>query len=171
MFDPTIFDNVKVVMEGAVYDKDLDGVLNVIDRKDFVNLAEMSRHYSISFAIYDHPSSYCKWQLSSDVRQLSNEILRPYDKSEQGCLTSIEFSILVTMNEQEWKGIEEIISNHWKGRNISLEIRIPYPLEENVRLHATVHFDRIIMEEDIDDLVEMLTFMLNTLHSLREHGY
>ena len=32
MFDPTIYENLKVVFEGAVYDLDLDGHLTVGDR-------------------------------------------------------------------------------------------------------------------------------------------
>ncbi len=34
MFDPTAFDNLKVIVEGAVYDFDLHGDILVTDRKD-----------------------------------------------------------------------------------------------------------------------------------------
>lgn len=36
MFDPTAFDNLKVIVEGAVYDFDLHGDILVTDRKDMI---------------------------------------------------------------------------------------------------------------------------------------
>jgi hypothetical protein len=33
MFDPTAYDNKKVVTEGAAYDLDLEGQIRVVDRK------------------------------------------------------------------------------------------------------------------------------------------
>lgn len=38
MFDPTAFDNMKVVIEGAIYDLDLDGEISIIDRNDLLIL-------------------------------------------------------------------------------------------------------------------------------------
>lgn len=49
MFDPTAFDNLKVIVEGAVYDFDLHGDILVTDRKDMMDLASLSRIYHISF--------------------------------------------------------------------------------------------------------------------------
>lgn len=49
MFDPTAFENMKVVIEGAVYDLDLSGEIRVIDRNDLINTAKLSREFNISF--------------------------------------------------------------------------------------------------------------------------
>lgn len=51
MFDPTAFDNLKVIVEGAVYDFDLHGDILVTDRKDMMDLASLSRIYHISFQL------------------------------------------------------------------------------------------------------------------------
>ncbi|UOK56770.1 hypothetical protein MGI18_18515 [Bacillus sp. OVS6] len=51
MFDPTAFDNLKVVLEGAIYDADLGGFITVIGRKDLVDLAAMSRCYQNTFQL------------------------------------------------------------------------------------------------------------------------
>ena len=40
MFDPTAYDNLKVILEGAVYDLDLSGELKIIERNDIVDLAK-----------------------------------------------------------------------------------------------------------------------------------
>ena len=43
MFDPTAYENMRVVLEGIFYDKDLSGEILVIDRNDIVNTAKLSR--------------------------------------------------------------------------------------------------------------------------------
>jgi hypothetical protein len=47
VFDPTAFDNWKVVVEGALYDLDREGQLCVVGREDLVDLAQMSREFRI----------------------------------------------------------------------------------------------------------------------------
>lgn len=54
MFDPTVFDNLKTVLEGAVYDLDLEGVILVINRNDLVDLAHFSRTYKITFQLQEY---------------------------------------------------------------------------------------------------------------------
>lgn len=171
MFDPTIFDNVKVVLEGAVYDEDLDGKIKVVDRKDYVNLAEMSRDYSISFKLKDDSLSTCKWLLSSNTLQLSSEILDIKEKTKLGCVTSIEFFVTVEMREAEYTSIKELISSMWKQREVIVQLKVPFPFEKYVKLQASVLFNRIILEEDIDDLIEMLQYMITTLQALENKGY
>ena len=51
MFDPTAFENIKVVLEGAVYDLDLNGEIIIIDRNDLINTAKLSRKYELSFQL------------------------------------------------------------------------------------------------------------------------
>lgn len=47
MFDPTIFDNWKVVFEGAMYDLDREGEVEIVSRADLVDLATVSRMFRI----------------------------------------------------------------------------------------------------------------------------
>lgn len=49
MFDPTAFENLKIVIEGAVYDRDFSGEILVTDRNDIINLAKLERRFEISF--------------------------------------------------------------------------------------------------------------------------
>ena len=48
MFDPTIFENWKVVVEGAIYDLDRERLIEVVGRQDLVDLAGMSRTFRMS---------------------------------------------------------------------------------------------------------------------------
>lgn len=45
MFDPTIFDNLKVVLEGKIYDLDHEGEWLVIGREDLIDLAGLGRTF------------------------------------------------------------------------------------------------------------------------------
>ncbi|WP_281887434.1 hypothetical protein [Paenibacillus sp. YYML68] len=47
MFDPTIYDNLKVVLEGKLYDLDAEGGLAIVARHDRVDLATMSRTFEM----------------------------------------------------------------------------------------------------------------------------
>ncbi|WP_274363616.1 hypothetical protein [Paenibacillus thermotolerans] len=51
MFDPTAFDNWKVVVEGAFYDADREGAIVVVGREDLIDLAGMSRSFRISASL------------------------------------------------------------------------------------------------------------------------
>ncbi|MGG2200142.1 MULTISPECIES: hypothetical protein [Paenibacillus] len=50
MFDPTIFDNLKVVLEGRLYDVDAENRIRISGREDIVDLAAMSRKFCMRFA-------------------------------------------------------------------------------------------------------------------------
>ncbi|MCI3923796.1 hypothetical protein MO973_26565 [Paenibacillus sp. TRM 82003] len=60
MFDPTIFDNWKVVAEGAMYDLDREGELEVIGRSDVMDLASLSRSFAIGVR---RPGGSCRAEL------------------------------------------------------------------------------------------------------------
>ncbi|MCZ8521754.1 MULTISPECIES: hypothetical protein [Paenibacillus] len=47
MFDPTIYDNLKVVLEGAFYDLDAEGAFLITGREDLVDLASYSRTFRL----------------------------------------------------------------------------------------------------------------------------
>ncbi|MEX2104774.1 MAG: hypothetical protein WD907_05525, partial [Bacilli bacterium] len=95
MFDPTIYENLKVVIEGAVYDQDLNGVIHVSAREDLVDLASLSRRYSISFHQKETSTEYpiiATIQLSAHILDLSSEILETADPDKElGCALNVLF--------------------------------------------------------------------------------
>jgi hypothetical protein len=171
LFDPTIFDNLKVVIEGAVYDKDLDGLWYVVNRKDNVDLATMSRDYSISFQLKKNSSSSCRWLLSSTVTQLASELTGQKDQSTQGCSTSLEFTVLFEEGKRELESVYDTISTIWGDRELVSTVVDSYPKVSHSKMIVSIEFNRIIYEEDIDDLLTMLTYMEKTLYELHQKGY
>lgn len=169
MFDPTIFDNLKVVLEGAVYDRDLDGDWYVVDRKDIVDLATMSRQYSVSFQLLHKKNISCTWYLASTVEQLASELTNR-EESLHGCSTWVEFSINTHNTKDMIQPAFNIISRIWEQRDIRCTILQTFPNSQDVTIKVEVRFNRVIREEDIDDLQEMLHYMEDTLHALHENN-
>ncbi|NLP49248.1 hypothetical protein [Bacillus sp. RO1] len=165
MFDPTVFDNLKVVIEGDLYDLDLDGVVKIVERKDMVDLAAMSRTFSMKIAV-NNAEIMGEIILSSDAENLSGEILKHIEAP--GCTVKLVFiknASEVSNLHQEVKNWKNSLSEIWTERNITIFSTKKHAEEEkeNVELKAEVIFDRLILEENIDDLRDMLSFMVETI--------
>lgn len=75
MFDPTAYENIKVILEGLVYDYDLSGQIKVIERNDLVNLADLSRNFNMSFIHKRDRKQLLTMtvELKADFKQLASE--------------------------------------------------------------------------------------------------
>ncbi|MFG6495008.1 hypothetical protein P8610_06590 [Fictibacillus sp. UD] len=51
MYHPSVYDNLKVVLEGAIYDLDFSGEIEIVNRKDLLDHAIMERNYSVDFVV------------------------------------------------------------------------------------------------------------------------
>jgi WD40 repeat protein len=171
LFDPTIFDNLKVVIEGAIYDKDFEGAWTVIGRRDNIDLATMSREFLIHFQLNSKSKSSCTWHLSSTVEQLASELTGEENQSLLGCSTRIEFTVTFSPRKKQLESVYNTISNIWRERELVSTVIDSYPKETHSKMIVSVEFNRIIYEEDIDDLLTMLTYMERTLNELYQKGY
>lgn len=104
MFDPTVYENLKVVLEGAVYDLDLAGSIRVTSREDWVNLAVMARKYRIDFRLSEASDRTdtregdavkaaavsAEVVLSTELSDLAAEILE-MESSKPGCSLDVSF--------------------------------------------------------------------------------
>ncbi|MED4226786.1 hypothetical protein [Neobacillus cucumis] len=167
MFDPTAFDNMKVVFEGALYDRDNKGEIIIMDRNDWVNLAKMSRQFEVMFQL---PESRvrAKIEMKSNMVNLAAELLSSIQNEQQaGCYLKLKFVIEKTevLNFQELK---KILLDVWgDGREISVNTyNHPLEKEKDQLTILTVSFGRLITEEQIEDLFEMTDFMITTLEQL-----
>ena len=160
MFDPTAYDNMKVVIEGAAYDLDLEGDIRVIDRKDLVDLATLSRRYEVTYCQKQPASVTVNFSLKASLQELAAELLRDGNQSKVGAFVSISFS----WNENA-KNFFEIIKDDWGPEHIYDERKILSSLH-GVREEIIIEFSRMITEEMIDDLVEMFHYSVSTLNKL-----
>lgn len=169
MFDPTAFDNLKTVLEGAVYDLDLEGEIVVIDRHDLVDLAHFSRTYAITFRLAsDHtPHVSCTIRLEMDLEQIAKELLR--QAIRPGCTLAITFSLPIRQTEA-CAHIESVLRRVWgEGRIIRQTLSREFPHETpSYRNEATIEFGRLIYEDNVADLQAMIPYMTASLEQLQK---
>ncbi len=167
MFDPTVFDNLKVVLEGAVYDLDLNGQLQIIGRSDRVELSSMSRYYAIQFCLPGNPETWAELRLWADTEDLAGEILE-LDSVTLGCQMQPVFYKRLKDPDTECPDIERLTAEIW-GNHVSQTQKVTsvygdsniLPLDEIV-----VQFHRRFGEEVTSDLPQMLEHMLIMLDRL-----
>ncbi len=169
MFDPTAFENMRVVIDGLFYDKDLSGEIIIVDRNDFINTAKLSRSYDLSFQLpmTKKEKITCKFTLAAELENLTAELLQISD-ALAGCTAKIEFFMHHNYSELLFLHIEELLSDIWGSkRAISLTVcRDSVKSDEKVLYTGAISFNRIIHEDQLDDLTEMTDYMLMTLEKL-----
>ncbi len=165
MFDPTIYENVKVVLEGELYDRDLEGEISITNRKDLVDLASLSRMYEVQF----NENQYVKVtiQLHADLVSFSAEQLQLEDV-EAGCEINISFDVSISETE-ECADIEEDIRSIWGSRpSVSQTVSFTFNQEDNLQSHIELEFNRRINEDQISDLSDLIEYAIQTSRLLNE---
>ncbi|QBP91688.1 hypothetical protein E1A90_10730 [Bacillus mycoides] len=170
MFDPTAFENLKVIVEGAVYDFDLHGDILVTDRKDVMDLASLSRMYSISFQLTETFKTMVEatFSLSVDAKNLSGEILE-VSQFIPGCEMKLEFSFEMEQPEIGCEEIETLLHSIWgKERMITQKISYEYN-KQAISYHNKVEvlFQKSITEDHVDDLIAVISHMIETVRTIQ----
>ncbi|MCU5656774.1 hypothetical protein OCF56_23125 [Bacillus mycoides] len=170
MFDPTAFENLKVIVEGAVYDFDLHGDILVTDRKDVMDLASLSRMYSISFQLTEIFKTMVEatFSLSVDAKNLSGEILE-VPQFIPGCEMKLEFSFEMEQPEIGCEEIETLLHSIWgKERMITQKISYEYN-KQAISYHNKVEvlFQKSITEDHVDDLIAVISHMIETVRTIQ----
>jgi hypothetical protein len=173
MFDPTAYENMRVVLEGFFYDKDLSGEILVVDRNDIINTAKLSRIYDLSFQLSTSPPPRvtCRMELKAGIENLTAELLPSiFSNKNAGCMVTIEFLFEHEEEQSFLIEVEQVLRQIWgEKRTIKLKVcHEPLTSFQKVKHIVCISFDRIIREEQIDDLTEMTEYMMTTLRRL-EH--
>ncbi|WP_017755390.1 hypothetical protein [Calidifontibacillus oryziterrae] len=173
MFDPTIFENLKVVAEGAVYDLDLIGQIVVTNRVDQVDLAKLSRHYSITFRRADVSQNSVQGKLQIDVgaHDLSSEILeKDIEDNDLGCTVEVTFFTKVNDIENDCSAIQLSLLTIW-GNRPSITQQLSFFYEDRTKQLSNsicLKFDRKIAEAQVGDLPIIVDHMVESIDRLNE---
>ena len=185
MFDPTIYDNLRVVLEGGVYDLDLSGRIIIVRRKDMIDLACMSREYSISFKEKYGGKTYAEICLFAGLADLAAEILEvdgyyagdvsetKMEYRQPGCRLEIRFKVPLKDPETEPQKMRETLKQIWDTRpdiiqRISHEIDARGQLSANRQIVNVLDFNRKIDENQLDDLENLLQYVMRSLRALNQ---
>lgn len=169
MFDPTAFENMKVVIEGALYDLDLDDDIQVLDRNDIVNMAKLSRTYDVTFSMKNKESVQCTFSLEAKLENLAAELL-PLLQSKKlaGSYLSIKFGVTHQSQDEIHEMLEKELADIW-GNDRSYKQMISFePLHRSKRLRTEIFidFNRLVLEDQIDDILHMIDYMILSLERI-----
>ncbi|NRG45096.1 hypothetical protein [Bacillus sp. CRN 9] len=167
MFDPTAFENMKVVLEGHLYDYDLIGEISIIDRNDIVNTSKLSRQYELTFIESDE-RLHCQIVLKADLKQLAAELLPVHsNENEAGCKLFLRFVLKHKDDMKLMESTKAVVSNIWGvSRTVNQIIKYNTKDKHEVENEMTVSFNRLIYEDQMDDLLVMVEHMRETLKQL-----
>lgn len=166
MFDPTIYENIKVVIEGAVYDLDLSGMIAVTDRSDRIDLSTMSRYYSIQFKLPEGTVS-AELRLYAGISDLAAEILN-LEHESYGCKLAVCYISEMTEIDEACQRIEIAMKHIW-GIHIPIEQEISFSFHVPPRKYTNrilVRFDRTVTENQIEDIPNLMEHVLKSLQAL-----
>jgi len=172
VFDPTIYENMKVVIEGAVYDLDLAGEILVTNRSDRVELSTMSRFYSIQFKLLGLGDVVAELSLAAATEDLASEILEKTTMTP-GCTMNICFQMRITDVEEDCSAVQYIINDIWGNScTVSQELSFIYGKSHHTpyRNEITLDFGRKFGENIMDDIPSMLEHIVLSIDRLNEIG-
>ncbi|MDQ0171080.1 hypothetical protein [Paenibacillus tundrae] len=167
MFDPIVFDNLKVGFENTLYDLDnLDELILITDRRDRLEMASMSREFVLQFSLRAHPEVTGEVVLSSSLEAIAAEILEKPD-GVPGCRLQLRFAMKIVQSDPDCERIRTILQQSWPQQSIILKLQHVYEEEPRVySVSAEVYFDRNVNEEQMGDIPELAEHMINALTQL-----
>ncbi|OZB90900.1 hypothetical protein [Paenibacillus sp. XY044] len=167
MFDPSIFDNLKVAVENQVYDLDnLDGAVRVTGRDDRMEMSVMSREFAIRFVRTGNEAVTAEIGLTASLADLAAELLKQKG-TKPGCAVRIRFYMEVGPQGEECSAIQRLLEQLWPEQPVSQTLCWRYG-DEARRLSNTaeIRFVRKIDEDQMEDLPGLLEHVVRTLDEL-----
>ena len=178
MFHPLVFDNIRVVLEGGVYDRDFEGAITITDRSDVMDMATFQRLFQIDFepaaAANRERAVKARMQLRTGLADIAAEQLEQPLTDHIGCTICIHFFTVIQDVTDEVQRIAVLLNDIW-GQRPSITQTVSVRLEENriewppqtYHNQITLDFHRKIDEGNIDDLRDLIDHTVQSLASLQ----
>ncbi|RIW33071.1 hypothetical protein D3H55_11825 [Bacillus salacetis] len=158
MFDPTAYENLKVVLQGALYELDLMGSLKITRREDIVDLASLDRRFALTLCNPDKADLTAMVTLSAGIREWNAEAY-PEPGREPGAILGVVYQSEGSRFRQDF--VSELAE--WWGPRRSIEWREISSTSVPFRHQAIIDFNRIITEDMVDELEEVAVHIGNSL--------
>ncbi|GIN71870.1 hypothetical protein J14TS2_23450 [Bacillus sp. J14TS2] len=169
MFDPTVFENLKVSFENHLYDLDnIDQKILIQNRKDQMDFATLSRCLSLEFILADQPEVIAELRLESLLEDLAGEILE-MPEAQPGCTLLLRFTKPVSEPREQCRQIEEALYSIWEDE-IELTQTISFVYGQDSQFFTNriaVRFKPKLTEEHMGDIKNFLTYVLESLEQLQ----
>ncbi|MBO0603143.1 hypothetical protein I2483_15860 [Sporosarcina sp. E16_3] len=168
MYDPTIFENLKVAFENQVYDLDnLDRKITITNRVDRMDFAIMARDFAIQFTLTDQPNVTAEIVLGASVNDLAGEILE-LPGMNLGCSLLVRFTKRIQNVAIQCELIDQALTTIWENE-IQLTQTLSFVYEQEASSYLDiieVKFKSKLNEEHMGDIADFLDHVLETLEVL-----
>lgn len=169
MYDPTIFENLKVAFENHIYDLDnIDEKITIINRVDRMDFAILSRYFAIQFHLVDQRDVTAEIVLQASIKELAGEILE-IPGENLGCTLSVRFTKTVQNVAIECPQIEQALNAIWET-DIQLTQTLSFVHGQQVSNYLNsidMTFKSKITEEHMADIADLLAHVLESLDVLK----
>jgi hypothetical protein len=176
MFDPSIFDNLKVVVEGELYDLERDGAIQIANRQDLLDLAGMSRTFSMCFHLPGCAGNQAELRLYSELRDFAFELanLRITD-FRPGCALQLVYRLEDWQpDESQLRSLQQLIYTLWKDEiSLRQQLVIPYSSDGSqdekwvTRYEAILTYKQKVDESHITQIRPFLEHAIEALNHLQ----
>jgi hypothetical protein len=169
MFDPTIFENLKVAFENQLYDLDnLSGQIQITHRTDRLEMSVMSRQFSLQFQLTDQPSITAEVRLDASLKELAAEILE-LSGEVPACTLRLFFYVPIKDVSNQCERIQTIMHKIWQPEVPPVQtLSFVYGREPVSYLNTIeLSFHRKINEEQMGDIPTIISYALRTLTELQ----
>ena len=168
MYDPTIFENLKVAFENHIYDLDnIDHKITITNRIDRMDFSVLTRDFAIQFMLVNQPNVTAEIALEASVKELAGEILE-MPGLNLGCSLVIRFSKQLQNVATQCKQIEQALNEIWEN-DIQLTQTLSFEFEQDApsyRDMIEVKFEEKITEQHLGDIADFLNSVLEALDIL-----
>ena len=170
MYDPTIFENLKVAFENHVYDLDnLERKINITNRVDQMDLSIIARTFKIEFTLVDQRDVTAEIVLDASLEDLAGEILEIANKNI-GCTLALKYIKNIQNPDLQCEEIEQAIKDIWED-DIALTQTLSFVFGTELSSYTNtieVRFAQKINEDQISDITMFLEHVLETLEILNK---
>ena len=170
MYDPTVFENLKVALENQVYDLDtIEREIRIINRTDQMDFAVLARKFAIQFTLFNLEEVSAEIVLEASLQDLANEILDAHGENP-GCTLTVRFHKHVQREAEQCRRIEQALSDIWENEVIVTQTLSFIYGDERTGFsnNIEVKFKTKINEENMQEIPDFLHSVLKALYVL--HG-
>lgn len=165
MFDPTVFDNIKVALENQIYDLDnLTGRIRITDRIDRLEMSIMSREFAMHFKLVGEENVTAEIRLSATLKELASEILEMPGETP-GCSLTLRIYLQIENVSEQCKRADEILQSIWNPEEKPTQtLSFVYGQERAIYSNTVeIRFNRKITEDQMGDIPDLIEHVLRTL--------
>jgi hypothetical protein len=170
MFDPTVFDNLKVAFENHVYDLDnLTEQIHITGRIDRLEMSVMSREFALEFTLVEQKEVTAEILLQASLKDLASEILE-VEGENPGCTLLLRFYMPIKDVSAQCNQIQSVLQEIWQPEMAPTQtLSFVFGQDEPIyRDTIEMKFTRKINEDQMGDITDLVDHILRTLTELNK---